>query len=219
MVRFAFLWQWAVRWAFVTLFRAITRVLVMANLRLGQQAALLIVDVQVGVVRDAWQTARVVATLADAVTRARAAGVPVIWIQHADDELPKGSADWAWVPELVPAPGEVLIHKQYNSGFEATELEAVLAERDISHLLLGGASSNWCIRATAYAALERGYDLTLLSDAHTNGGCELENGRRIDGGDIAAELNKAMTWLSYPGRRNRALPAGTLDFADLATLA
>lgn len=191
----------------------------MATVRSGQQAALLIVDVQVGVVREAWQVPRVVANLVDAVTRARAAGVPVIWIQHDDDELPKGSADWAWVPELVPAPGEVQIHKQHNSGFEATPLEAVLAELGVSHLVLGGAFSQWCIRATAYAALERGYDLTLLSDAHTNGGCELDDGRRTDAGDIVAELNKAMSWLSYPGRRNRALPSVALDFADLATLA
>jgi nicotinamidase-related amidase len=184
----------------------------MPTVRSGHRAALLIVDVQVGVVKTAWEAPRVIAKLCQAIDQARREGVPVIWVQHADADLPYGSADWAWVPELVPAGGETLIHKQHNSAFEDTPLESVLAELGVSHLVLGGASSQWCIRATAYAALERGYDLTLLADAHTNNGTTLEGGRSIPGADIVAELNIAMTWLSYPGRRNAAVKVDALSF-------
>ena len=185
----------------------------MASIRQGNQGVLLVVDVQVGVVADAWEAPRVVGNVAKAVERARAQGVPVLWVQHGDDELPRGSPQWQWVPELVPAPGETLIHKNFNSAFEDTALDDELERLGATHITLAGAASNWCIRATAYGALERGYDLTLVRDAHTTGSLELAGGRTIPAATIVDELNVAMTWLSYPGRRNGTNTAEAVDFA------
>jgi nicotinamidase-related amidase len=187
----------------------------MATIRSGNQAALLVVDVQAGVVAGAWQRDERVANVALAVRRAREAGVPVIWVQHNDDELKLGSPEWQWVPELVPADGELHIHKRHNSSFEQTELDAVLAAGGIAHLVLAGAASNWCIRATAYAALERGYDLTLLEDAHLTGTMELD-GRRVEAQSVIDDLNIAMRWLSYPGRRNGCASAAGVAFSAAA---
>lgn len=184
----------------------------MATVREGRQGVLIVVDVQVGVVREAWDAARVVGNVAHAVERARAQGVPVIWVQHSDDELAHGSPEWQWVPELVPAAGEPLIHKHFNSSFEQTGLEAELARLAATHITLAGAASNWCIRATAYGALERGYDLTLVKDAHTTGTMQLDKGVRIEAAGIVEELNIAMTWLSYPGRTNGTAKASELAF-------
>ena len=184
----------------------------MATVREGNQGVLIVVDVQVGVVRDAWDAERVVKNVAHTVERARASGVPVLWVQHADEDLPHGSPEWQWAPELVPASGEPLIHKHFNSSFEETSLEAELAGLDATHITLAGAASNWCIRATAYAALERGYDLTLVKDAHTTGTMELDDGSRIEAASIVRELNIAMTWLSYPGRKNGTAKADEVDF-------
>lgn len=78
---------------------------------------------------------------------------------------------------------------------------------------MAGAATNWCIRATAYAALERGYDLTLIEDAHTTGTIELQDGCKIEAADIVGELNIVMEWVSYPGRKNRTSSANDLDFA------
>ena len=139
----------------------------MPTVREGNQPVLVVVDVQVGVVGEVWDAARVIGNVARAVERARARDVPVLWVQHVSDELPSGSPPWQWVPELVPAPGEPLIAKRFGSSFEETALEAELARLGASHIVLAGAQSNWCIRATAYAALDRGYDLTLVKDAHT----------------------------------------------------
>jgi nicotinamidase-related amidase len=164
--------------------------------------------------RDAWDAPRIIGNVARAVARARAEGVPVIWVQHADDDLARGSPAWQWVPELVPAEGEALIHKQFNSSFEQTPLEAELARLGVAHIALAGAATNWCIRATAYAALERGYDLTLVKDAHTTGPIELDGGVRIEASNVIHELNVAMTWLSYPGRTNRCATVEELAFAD-----
>ena len=185
----------------------------MATIRQGNQGVLMVVDVQVGVVQDAWEMPRVAANVARAVERARNQGIPVIWVQHASDELPHGSPQWQWVPELVPAETETLIHKQFNSSFEQTKLEEELARIGATHITLAGAMTNWCIRATAYAALERGYDLTLVKDAHTTANVDLGNGKTIEASGMVADLNIAMTWLAYPGRVNGTATSEAADFA------
>ncbi len=185
----------------------------MSTVRAGNRPVLIVVDVQVGVVREAWEAPRVIANVARAVERARAQGVPVLWVQHVSDELPSGSPPWQWVPELVPGPGEPVIAKRYESSFEETPLEAELARLGATHIVLAGAASNWCIRATAYGALDRGYDLTLVKDAHTTGGIDFEDGTVIAGAHIVRELNLVMTWLSYPGRKNGTATAEQVDFA------
>ena len=185
----------------------------MATVREGNKGVLLVVDVQVGVMKESWDAPRIIENVARAVERARAQGVPVIWVQHSDEELAYGSPEWQWVPELAPAEGEPLIHKRFNSSFEQTTLEEELAKLGATHIVLAGAATNWCIRATAYGALERGYDLTLIKDAHTTGTMELDDGARIEAANVIRELNIAMTWVSYPGRTNGTATVEEVDFA------
>ena len=185
----------------------------MATVREGKKGVLLVVDVQVGVMNGAWDAARIIQNVSRAVERARARGVPVIWVQHSSKDLPQGSPEWRWVPELSPAEGEPLIHKHFESSFEQTGLESELAKLGATHVVLAGAQTNWCIRATAYGALDRGYDLTLVKDAHTTGTMELGNGVRIEAVSFVQDLNVAMTWLRYPGRTNGTASAEEVDFA------
>jgi nicotinamidase-related amidase len=185
-----------------------------ATVREGDKGVLLVVDVQVGVMSEAWEAPRIIKNVSRAVERARANGVPVIWVQHSDQDLPYGSPQWQLVPDLIPKEDEPLIHKQFNSSFEQTLLEQELAKFGVSHIALAGAATNWCIRATAYGALDRGYDLTLIKDAHTTGTIELENGVRLEAANIIDELNIAMTWVSYPGRTSGTATAEEVDFAS-----
>ena len=184
----------------------------MATVREGNKAVLVVVDVQVGVMGESWDSARIIKNVARVVERARADGVPVVWVQHSDEELPYESPQWQWVPELVPAEGEPLIHKKFNSSFEETELEEELAKLGATHVALAGAATNWCIRATAYGALDLGYDLTLIEDAHTTGTMDLDNGTKIEASNVVDELNVCMTWVSYPGRTNGTATAEQVDF-------
>ena len=78
--------------------------------------------------------------------------------------------------------------------------------------MLAGASTNWCIRATAYATLDRGYDLTLLQDAHTTSPLDLGPGGRVEPAGIVADLNVVMSWAGYPGRRNGTARVEAMDF-------
>jgi len=181
--------------------------------REGNKGVLLVVDVQVGVMAEAWDSERITKNVARAVERARAAGVPVVWVQHSDKELLYGSPQWQWVPELVPVEGETVIHKKFSSSFEQTELENELATLGATHIALAGAATNWCIRATAYGALDRGYDLTLVEDAHTTGTMELDNGTKIEAPNVIDELNVCMTWVRYPRHANSTATAENIDFA------
>ncbi|MEW5825882.1 MAG: isochorismatase family protein [Candidatus Bipolaricaulota bacterium] len=185
----------------------------MATVREGNQAVLMVIDMQVGVMQGCWDAARVARNVAGLVERARASGVPVVWVQHQSLDLAEGSEAWAWVPELVPAAGELQIQKHHNSAFEATSLVAELSRLGATHIVLAGAATNWCIRATAYGALERGYDLTLVEDGHTTGPIELDDGRRIEAELIIQELNVVLAWLTYPGRASAVAAASTIDFA------
>jgi len=187
----------------------------MATVREGSNTVLVVVDVQVGVMADAWDSERVIRNVGCAVERARAEGVPVVWVQHSDGELPYGSAEWLWVPELVPTAGETLIHKTFNSSFEHTELEQELVKLGANRIALAGAATNWCIRATAYGALDRGYDVILIEDAHTTSTMELDDGKKIEASQVVEELNICMTWINYPDRTNGTATAANVDFTPL----
>jgi len=190
------------------------REFVVATIREGSRGVLLVVDVQVGVMNEAWDAPRVIKNVSRAVERARAEGVPVIWVQHSDKNLAHGSPEWQLVPELTPAKGEVRIDKSHESSFEQTKLEQELARLGASHIALAGAATNWCIRATAYGALDRGYDLTLIKDAHTTGTVELDNGSKIEATSVIQDLNIVMKWLSYPGRTNGTATAEEVNFSN-----
>jgi nicotinamidase-related amidase len=129
--------------------------------------ALVVIDVQNGIVEGAHERDAVVANIGALVNRARDQGVPVVWIQHSGEDLEKGSDAWEYVPELTRQESEPLVHKTYGDSFEATDLEAVLAGAGIGRLVVTGAQSDACIRSTIHGAFARGYDVTLVGDAHT----------------------------------------------------
>jgi nicotinamidase-related amidase len=139
----------------------------MTTLEERPNTALLVIDVQRGVVASAHERDAVVGNIAALVDKARAEDVPVVWVQHSDDGLERGSEDWEYVPELPRRDAEPLVHKNHGDSFEATDLEQVLAEAGIGHLVVAGAETDACIRSTIHGAFVRGYDVTLVADAHT----------------------------------------------------
>src|SRR3954454_24489368 len=129
--------------------------------------ALMVIDVQNGVVTGAHERDAVVANINSLIGKAREEGVPVVWVQHSDDDMPQGSPDWEYVPELVREDSEPLVHKSYGDSFEDTDLEDVLAKAGVGRLVVTGAQTDACIRSTIHGAFARGYDVTLVGDAHT----------------------------------------------------
>ena len=129
--------------------------------------ALMVIDVQKGVLADADQGDAVVANISTLVDKAHDEGVPIVWVQHSDEQLEKGSEAREYVPRLARQESEPLVHKTFGDSFENTDLEEVLAKAGVGRQVVAGAQTDACIRSTIHGAFARGYDVTLVGDAHT----------------------------------------------------
>jgi nicotinamidase-related amidase len=175
--------------------------------------ALVVIDMQRGVVADAFEVERVVANINSLVDKARREHVPVVWIQHADDNLAVGSAPWEYIDELQRVDDEPLVHKRYGDSFEDTELESILAEHRVGRLVVTGAQTDACIRSTLHGALVRGYDATLVADAHTTEDMR-QWGSPIGPDDAIAYTNLYWSFSSAPGRSGSTLQTAEIDFGS-----
>jgi nicotinamidase-related amidase len=160
--------------------------------------ALVVIDMQRGVVADAFEVDRVVENINRLVDKARAERVPVIWVQHSDDDLPEGSEAWEYIDELARDDAEPVVHKHYGDSFEETDLEAILSEHHVGRLVVTGAQTDACIRSTLHGALARGYDATLVGDAHTTEDMR-EWGGPIGPADAIAYTNLYWRFSDAPG--------------------
>ncbi|MGN6331673.1 MAG: isochorismatase family protein [Motilibacteraceae bacterium] len=175
------------------------------------RTALVVVDVQNGVVAGAHRRDEVVATIAGLVDRARAAQVPVVWVQHSSEHLAEGSEEWAYVPELARQKTEPLVAKRWGDSFEETDLEQVLAGLDVGRLVVAGAQTDACIRSTLHGALVRGYDALLVSDAHTTE--DLSPWGAPPPEQVIAHTNLYWAEQRAPGRTGGTVRAEDVDFS------
>ncbi|MBI2710368.1 MAG: isochorismatase family protein [Actinobacteria bacterium] len=182
----------------------------MTSLADRPHTALLVVDVQNAVVADAHRRDDVIANINNLVERARARRVPVVWVQHSSDELPENSDGWAYVPELERAASEPLVHKRYGDSFEDTTLEAELAQRGVGRVVVTGAQSDACIRATIHGAFTRGYDTVLVSDAHTTE--DLSDYGAPPPDKVIAHTNLYWSWQGGPDRTASVVATDEVDF-------
>ena len=175
--------------------------------------ALLVVDAQVGVMAGAHDRDAVLATIAALVGKARAAGAPVVWVQHSDGgDLQRGSESWQRVPELDRLEAEPVVHKTYADSFEGTDLESLLAERGVGRLVVAGAQTDECIRSTIHGAFVRGYDVTLAGDAHTTE--DLTQWGAPPPEQVIAHTNLYWQWANAPGRRGETVSAADVSFGS-----
>lgn len=177
-------------------------------------SALLVIDVQNGVVAGAPHRDEVVATIAGLVDRAHAEAVPVIWVQHRSENLTPESEPWSYVPELSIGADEPVVHKEYGDSFEATDLADLLGERGVGHVVVTGAQTDACVRSTMHGAFVRGYDVTLVSDAHTTEDLTEWGAPPVD--DVIAHTNLYWRFQEAPGRIATVVDAADLDFAPPA---
>jgi nicotinamidase-related amidase len=180
----------------------------MTTLENRPNTALLVVDVQNGVVDGAHERDAVVANVGSLVAKARRERVPVVWVQHSDEQLARESDDWRIVSELTPGDTEPLVEKNYGDSFEDTTLETVLSGLGVGRLVVAGAETDACVRSTLHGAFVRGYDATLVSDAHTTADQTAWGAPAPD--QVIAHTNLYWTNQSAPGRT-----AGTVETKDV----
>jgi nicotinamidase-related amidase len=185
----------------------------MTTLANRPNTAVIIVDVQTGVVANAHERDAVVGNIASLVDKARRERVPVIWVQHVDDEhLPKGSDAWRIAAELSPGGAEPLIEKRWGDAFEDTALESVLAGLGVGRLVVAGAQTDACIRSTLHGAFARGYDAILVSDAHTTD--DQSKWGAPPPGQVIRHTNLYWTYQTAPGRTAGTVKASDVDFTS-----
>jgi nicotinamidase-related amidase len=172
--------------------------------------ALLVIDMQEAVIEKAHRREAVVANIRYLIERARGEGVPVLWVQHHDANIERGSPSWRIAPELQPSQAERIIEKSYGDAFEQTTLESVLSELRVGRLVIVGAETDACIRSTLHGAFVRGYDALLVSDAHTTG--DNTKWGAPAPAQVIAHTNLYWTYQTAPGRTAGALAAKEVDF-------
>jgi nicotinamidase-related amidase len=182
----------------------------MTTLNNRPKTALLVVDVQNGVVGGAHGRDTVVANIGSHVEKARRERVPVVWVQHSDEQLARGSDNWRIVPELTRGDAEPLVEKNYGDSFEDTTLETVLSGLGVGRLLVVGAETDACIRSTLHGAFVRGYDATLVSDAHTTG--DQSAWGAPPPAQVIAHTNLYWKYQKAPGRTAGTVATNDVDF-------
>jgi nicotinamidase-related amidase len=182
----------------------------MTTLENRPNTALLVVDVQNGVVAGAHERDAVVANVGSLVDRARQEQVPVVWVQHSDEGLARESEEWRIVPELAPGEAEPIVEKNYGDSFEDTSLETVLSGLGVGRLIVVGAQTDACIRSTLHGAIVRGYDATLVRDAHTTE--DLTEWGAPPPDKVIAHTNLYWTDHAAPGRTAGTVETKEVDF-------
>jgi nicotinamidase-related amidase len=146
--------------------------------------ALLVIDVQVGIIDGlrAFKGRDVLDRIAELLSRARGARIPVLYVQHdgeAGDVLETGSLGWQIHPAIAPAYGEPVIRKKASDSFFETTLKRELDARGIGRLVIAGCQTEYCIDTACRRAVSLGYDVTLVSDAHTTVDSEILRAEQI----------------------------------------
>ena len=182
----------------------------MATFENRPNTAVLVIDVQNGVVAGAHERDTVVANVGTLVEKARQEQVPVVWVQHSDEQLERGSEAWRIVPELTPDDAEPLVEKHYGDSFEDTDLETVLSGLGVGRLVIAGAQTDECVRSTLHGAFVRGYDATLVGDAHTTEDLSAYGAPPPD--QVIAHTNLYWNNQSAPGRTAGTVQTKDVDF-------
>jgi nicotinamidase-related amidase len=182
----------------------------LATLASRSNTAVLVVDVQNGVVANAYARDQVVATIGRLVTRARREDVPVVWVQDCGGDRARGTDPWRIVPELSPADDEPQMDKVYGDSFEDTSLEDVLAGLGVGRLVVTGAQTDACVRNTLHGAFVRGSYTTLVTDAHTTKDLTAHGAPAPE--PVIAHTNLYWRYQSAPGRTAETVASADVDF-------
>lgn len=174
--------------------------------------ALLVIDVQRDVVANAYEREAVVGTINSLVHKARTEEVPVIWVQHGDDDLPANTDGWQIVDELAPLEGEAIVHKQFRDSFEETTLESILDEHGVGSLVVTGSQTDFCVRWTLHGAHLRGYDTVLVTNAHTTD--DPPSAKYPTAAQTITLLNQVWGTQAASGRTASVSPASEVTFSS-----
>ena len=177
---------------------------------MSKDTALVIIDVQVGLVATAYKGQEILDHIKALLAKARASGTPVIYVQHeesAEGGLVVGTPAWQIHPAIAPQEGEPVIHKRASDSFFETSLQQELAARGIKHIVVVGEQTDYCVDTSVRRATTVGYDVTLVGDAHTT-----EDNGVLTAEQIIAHHNATLDYFGTDSHRIRVKPTEEVTF-------
>ncbi|MCX2187432.1 cysteine hydrolase family protein [Limosilactobacillus pontis] len=131
--------------------------------------ALIIIDMQNGVVNPAgkviYNQTGLVHLINERIAAYRQAQLPIIFVQHVDEDLVPDSSAWQLVPSLSVLPTDLRIQKEHPNAFYRTNLQAILTQRRVDQLEICGAQTEYCVDATIKMAHGLGYQVVMKHGA------------------------------------------------------
>lgn len=179
---------------------------------MSKDTALVIIDTQVGLIEPGYRGKEVLQNIHTLLTRARANGTPVIYIQHYEPkgyQLEVNTPPWEIHPSIAPQEGEPVVHKRASDSFYDTSFQQELEARGIKHLVVAGCQTEYCVDTTVRRATTMGYDVTLVKDAHTTEDYDeaaLTAAQRID------YHNQVLNGFRTDGHRITVKPTDDVEF-------
>ena len=176
-------------------------------------AAVLVIDVQRGLCEGegaSWDGDAVIARINEVTRKARAAGVPVFFIQHEEPAgglLVHGTPAWELAKGLHAEAGDQYLRKTATDSFHRTELQARLAPYGATELVICGMHSEFCVDTTTRRALALGFPVQLVADGHTTA-----DKPHLGAAQIIAHHNATLANISSFGPRARPVAAAALHF-------
>ncbi len=176
-------------------------------------SALLIIDMQNSLVEQGYKADKLLATVGDLHARARQAGVPVLYLRHANEKgggsLIPGTPAWEIHPAVAPQSGDVVIDKRASDSFYGTTLDDELQARGVTHLVICGMASEQCVDMTTRSAVSHDYDVTVVADGHTT----VEYPSPLDVPERIAYHNFLMGYIATPSHASAVVPSAAIRFA------
>lgn len=174
--------------------------------------AVLVIDVQQGLCEGdgaAFASGETIGRINEVTAKARAAGCPVIFVQHesSDGVLVHGSSGWQLAHRLEALPADLRIRKTAADSFHRTTLQELLQQHGIAELVICGMHTEFCVDTTTRRALALGYQVTLVEDAHTSAG-----NAALSATQVIAHHNITLSNIESFGPRVRLVSAADLHF-------
>src|SRR5262245_21985248 len=173
--------------------------------------ALLVIDMQIGLVDIGYQAKEVLTCIKDLVRRAREGGAPVIHVQHHHASYPPlmaGTPTWKIHPDVAPVAGEIVIGKTASDSFHGTRLDEELQGLGVRRLVVTGMQTEFCVDTTCRRAISLGFDVTLVADGHTT--CD----GLLPAADIIRHHNAVLPGLAHPDHHVSVVPGHGVRFEE-----
>ncbi|KYQ93849.1 isochorismatase hydrolase [Tieghemostelium lacteum] len=168
----------------------------------NKDTALIIIDVQMDYFPGGkWQlkdTDKALANVKKVLQKFRDASIPVIHIQHlAPESFPffnRGTKGADIHPEVKPLATEPVIEKEHANSFKDTTLLETLKAKGIKNLVITGMMTHNCVDSTTRAAVDLGYQCTLLGDATSSRDLQLQDGTVVPADQVKSSFLAALGW-------------------------